>query len=67
MGKTFVTVNPKNTTQTCSECGHIMGTKDTDKLTLKIENGLVLICNTYHIRDVNAAKNILGKGLKQLA
>jgi len=34
-GKTFVIINPKNTTQTCNKCGHVMGTKDTDKLTLK--------------------------------
>ena len=66
-GKTFVTVNPKNTTQTCSECGHVMGTKDTDKLTLKDRSWTCPSCNTYHIRDVNAAKNILDKGLKQLA
>lgn len=66
-GKTFVTVNPKNTTQTCSECGHVMGTKDTDKLTLKDRSWTCPSCNTYHIRDINAAKNILTKGLKQLA
>lgn len=66
-GKTFVTINPKNTTQTCHECGHVMGTKDTDKLTLKDRSWTCPVCNTYHIRDVNAAKNILDKGLEQLA
>lgn len=66
-GKTFVTVNPKNTTQTCSKCGHIMGTEGTDKLTLKDRSWTCPSCDTYHIRDVNAAKNILDKGLKQLA
>ena len=66
-GKTFVTINPKNTTQTCNKCGHVMGTKDTDKLTLKDRSWTCPVCNTYHIRDVNAAKNILDKGLEQLA
>ncbi len=65
-GKTFITVNPKNTTQTCSECGFIMGSGNTKKLTLEDREWTCPSCNTYHIRDVNAAKNILSKGLKQL-
>ena len=66
-GKTFVTVNPKNTTQTCSECGFIMGSGNTKKLTLKDREWTCPACQTNHIRDVNAAKNILSKGLlKQL-
>ena len=58
-GKIFVTVDPKNTTQTCSECGHIMS--DKDKLTLKVREWRCPKCGAYHIRDVNAAKNILAK------
>jgi len=58
-GKTFVTVDPKNTTQTCAECGHIMSGKD--KLTLKVREWRCPKCGAYHIRDVNAAKNILAK------
>ena len=65
-GKTFITVNPKNTTQTCSECGFIMGSGNAKKLTLEDREWTCPSCNTYHIRDVNAAKNILSKGLKQL-
>lgn len=65
-GKTFITVNPKNTTQTCSECGFIIGSGNTKKLTLEDREWTCPSCNTYHIRDVNAAKNILSKGLKQL-
>ena len=57
--KIFVTVDPKNTTQTCSECGHIMSGKD--KLTLKVREWRCPKCGVYHIRDVNAAKNILNK------
>ena len=58
-GKIFITVDPKNTTQTCSECGHIMSGKD--KLTLKVREWRCPKCGANHIRDVNAAKNILNK------
>ena len=58
-GKVFITVDPKNTTQTCSECGHVMSGKD--KLTLKVREWHCPKCGAYHIRDVNAAKNILAK------
>ena len=64
--RTFIVVHPKNTTQTCHECGFIMGSGDTKKLTLKDREWTCPACQTHHIRDVNAAKNILSKGLKQL-
>ena len=60
-GKEFITVNPKNTTQTCNKCGHIM--KGEEKLTLNVREWVCPICGSYHIRDVNAAINILHKGL----
>lgn len=66
-GKTFITVNPKNTTQTCNACGFVMGTKGTDKLTLKDREWTCPHCHKHHIRDWNAAKNILDKGLAKLA
>lgn len=59
--KEFITVNPKNTTQTCHICGHIMAGKE--KLTLKDREWVCPVCGSYHIRDVNAAINILNKGL----
>ena len=59
--KEFITVNPKNTTQTCHVCGHIMAGKE--KLTLKDREWACPVCGSYHIRDVNAAINILKKGL----
>lgn len=62
-GRTFITVNPKNTTQTCHNCGHIMGQNGTAKLTLKDRQWTCPKCDVHHIRDVNAAKNILAKGL----
>jgi len=60
-GHKFVTINPRNTTQTCSECGFVL-TGD-QKLTLADREWTCPQCGTYHIRDHNAAKNILAKGL----
>lgn len=60
-GRTFITVNPKNTTQTCSDCGFVMGTEGTAKLTLAQREWTCPKCDKHHIRDVNAAKNILAK------
>ena len=59
--KKFTTVNPRNTTQTCSICGHTM--KGWRKLTLKDEKWECPVCKAFHIRDVNAAINILNKGI----
>ena len=64
--RTFIVVHPKNTTQTCHDCGFIMGSGNTEKLTLKDREWTCPACKTHHIRDVNAAQNILSKGLKQL-
>lgn len=61
-GKQFKTVNPRNTTQTCSHCGHILTGEA--KLTLKDRDWTCPVCGVYHAsRDVNSAKNILAKGL----
>lgn len=63
-GRLFVTVNPRNTTQTCYDCGFVMGTDSTtNKLTLADREWTCPKCGTYHVRDHNAAKNILAKGL----
>lgn len=64
---TFVTINPKNTTQTCHDCGFVMGTNGTEKLNLSDRQWTCPNCGTKHIRDWNAANNILDKGLKKLA
>lgn len=63
-GREFVKVNPRNTTQTCSACGFVMGTDGTDKLTLSDREWTCPNCGQYHIRDVNASQNILAKGSK---
>ena len=64
--RTVISVNPKNTTQTCYTCGFIMGTNGTDKLSLKDREWTCPNCHEHHIRDWNAAKNILAKGLDKL-
>lgn len=63
----FITINPKNTTQTCHDCGFVMGTGDTKKLTLAQREWTCPHCHAYHIRDHNAAQNILERGLEKLA
>ena len=66
-GRQFITINPRNTTQTCHNCGFVMGTNGTDKLTLDDRNWTCPNCGIHHIRDWNAAKNILDKGIAKLA
>lgn len=63
----FITVSPRNTTQTCHDCGFVMGTGDTKKLTLSDREWTCPNCGTHHIRDWNAAKNILDKGISKTA
>ena len=63
-GRTFVKVPPMNTTQTCCCCGHVL--KGDDKLKLSDREWICPNCGTYHIRDHNASKVILAKGLASL-
>ena len=57
--KTFILVDPKNTTQMCSTCGVISD----EKIILGIEEWTCPNCGKHHIRDINAAINIKNKGL----
>lgn len=67
-GKQFVTINPKNTTQMCHNCDYIMGSDDkSDRLALKDREWNCPNCGVYHVRDHNAALNILTKGQLALA
>ena len=67
-GKTFLTVDPKNTTQTCNDCGYLMGSDDkSNRLSLRNREWTCPNCGEFHIRDHNAAKNILRKGQLALA
>lgn len=61
-GKTVVLVPPKNTTQTCSCCGYVM--KGAKHLTLNIREWKCPNCHAFHVRDTNAAINILNRGLQ---
>lgn len=58
-GRTFMMVNPKNTTQTCSVCGN----KSKEKIELGVEEWTCQYCGTHHDRDTNAAINIRNVGL----
>ena len=68
-GKQLIIVDPKNTSRICSNCGK--KNHDFDKLTqqewLNTREWNCPNCQTHHDRDVNAAKNILARGLKTLA
>ncbi len=56
-GRTVVKVNPKNTTQMCSSCGEIVR----KGLEQRVHN--CPHCGLSLDRDLNAAKNILARGL----
>lgn len=61
-----IEVDPKWTTQICSNCGFRMGTYGTNKLTLKDREWDCSNCGVHHIRDHNAAINILYRGLQSI-
>lgn len=65
-GRTFIEINPAYTTQTCNRCGFRMGTNGTQKLTLKDRTWTCPCCDTFYVRDQNAAQNILAKGHLEL-
>lgn len=67
-GRKFITVDPKNTTQMCHDCGYICGSDwRHEKLKLKDREWICPNCGAHHIRDHNAAMNILIKGQQALA
>jgi putative transposase len=61
-GKRVEFVNPKNTTQECSNCGK----KNPNHLSLAVRTFKCPYCGLVINRDLNAAINILKKGLKNL-
>lgn len=58
-GKQLIIVKPNYTSQICSVCGYHSGKKP-----LEIREWTCPNCGTHHDRDINAAVNILHKGLK---
>ena len=59
-GGQLIRVDPKHTTQRCSNCGGL----PVKSLTLKNRRYLCSHCGYRDDRDVNASKNVLLKGLK---
>lgn len=58
---TLVKVSAKNTSKTCHICGYV-----NPKVTLGVEQWKCPICSSEHDRDINAALNILNKGVTSL-
>lgn len=58
---TLVKVSAKNTSKTCHTCGYV-----NPKVVLGVEKWKCPICGESHDRDINAAKNILNKGVTSL-
>lgn len=63
-GVLFAEVNEAWSTQTCSRCGSVEGPKGVAGLRIR---GWHCSCGASHDRDVNAAQNILRRGLATLA
>ena len=61
-GGRLVLVNPRNTSRTCSVCGHIES-----EMPMRRREWRCPICGTWHDRDLNAAKNIEAAGHAVLA
>mgnify|MGYP000894042006 CR=1 FL=1 len=61
-GKQLIIVSPYKTSQVCSECGY-----DDGKHELDVREWDCPQCHYHHDRDINAARNILNKGLKEIA
>jgi len=60
-GRQLVRVNPYNTTQICSECGELAKEKiELSQRTFKCRN-----CSFELDRDINSARNILDKSIKE--
>jgi len=64
-GRSVVVVSERNTTRACSFCGALSG--PTGKDMLAVRHWDCPECGAGHDRDENAARNILGVGLRRRA
>lgn len=64
-GKVSLQMNPQYTTQMCAHCSFRMRTCGTQKLTLDQRTWTCPCCGQANVRDYNAAKNILARGLNK--
>ena len=58
-GKTYIPVNPRDTSRTCSSCGFLY-----ENLNVTERSWVCDSCGTENDRDINAAENIKNKALK---
>lgn len=58
---TLIKVSAKNTSKTCFDCGYV-----NPKIVLGVKKWICPVCGVNHDRDINAAKNILYKGVTSL-
>ncbi len=61
-GKHCIKYDEKGTTRTCHVCGHVVP----DGLSPSIRQWICPVCQTFHIRDENAAQNGLAKIFRDL-
>ena len=62
-GRTYLEVDPKNTSRTCHVCGQLHNVS----MTLDIRSWCCGFCETNHDRDHNAAINIRNRGMDLLS
>ena len=63
----YIEINEAYTTQTCSCCGAITANSPKGRAGLRIREWTCVECGSIHVRDVNAARNILALGHERLA
>jgi IS605 OrfB family transposase len=66
-GVVFDEVSEAYTTQTCSCCGSIPKSSPKGRVGLRMRHWTCSDCGAEHDRDINAAANILARGLTKLA